>query len=178
MLISPVVDRFIIPQHWTPAQNHPWSIHPEIDPLWSMECLDVESDALTARTRKVQYLATSPIALRYLRVCWDGRCIGYNCGKCPKCVRTQIALRIFRAEVPPGHFLQPLNLRAIAFTVYMTDEERMWYREMLEALREQPYSDPPLEDALVAAIENRYYRGLWKVARQTVWKLKSLRKAS
>lgn len=172
MLISPVADRLIIPQHWSAAQNHPWSIHPDVDRLWSTESITVESDTLLARVEKMRLLAASPIALRYLRVCWDGRCVGYNCGTCPKCVRTQLALRVFRAEAPPGHFLHRLNLRQVAFSAYLNEEERMWYQEMREALQAQPYRDPPLMSALVAAIEGRYYRGPWKLVRQAIWRVR------
>jgi hypothetical protein len=174
LIISPVVDKLIIPQHWSAEQDHPFCIHPAIDPFWSTETITVESDAMLARIDKVKALATSPIALKYLRVCWDSRCVGYNCGACPKCVRTQIALRIFRASVPPGHFLYKLNLHHVAFKPDQTDEERMWYQEMLEALDAQPHRDPLLRWALKTAIAGGHSRGFWKPIRTVVRQVKRL----
>lgn len=161
MLISPVVNRLVIAQHWSEEQDHPWAIHPKIDPYWSTDTIQVESDAMVARVDKVRDLVKSSTALKYLRVCWDGRCIGYNCGRCPKCVRTLISLRVFRAKAPRENFVQPLNLMWVAFSSVLTDEEKMWYREMLEAMDKLPYRDIPLRWAMNAAIDGRYHTGSW-----------------
>ena len=67
--------------------------HPALDPLWSTEAVEVVHDgAETRRVDKVAALAASPLALRYLRVCWENRGGAYNCGRCGKCMRTMVDL--------------------------------------------------------------------------------------
>lgn len=76
------------------SELHPWGTHPELDPLWSSESLEVAHDAheLT-RFQKVSRLAESELAMRWLLVCNDST-DGANCGRCKKCLRTMVALRV------------------------------------------------------------------------------------
>ncbi|MEP7311658.1 MAG: hypothetical protein ABI859_03695 [Pseudomonadota bacterium] len=172
MLMSSRADRLLIPGAWSAEQLRPWSIHPDIDPLWSTEHIRVESDALVGRIDKVAAVAASPLVMRHLRVCWHASTAGYNCGRCPKCLRTQLALRAFRA-VPARHlFSGGLSLRRVAFSASLPDNEVIWYREILAALRLQAHRDRPLEWALTSAIEGRYSRGYWKPVRRTLGALK------
>jgi hypothetical protein len=52
----------------------------------------VHDGAAFCRTGKLAWLASCPTALRTLKVCWQGRDQGRNCGACEKCVRTHINL--------------------------------------------------------------------------------------
>jgi hypothetical protein len=73
---------------------HPWGTHPVLDPLWSTEATEIIHDGAEAhRTEKLARIAARPEALRFLRVCL-GNSSEYNCGRCEKCWRTMLTLRL------------------------------------------------------------------------------------
>jgi len=73
----------------------PTASHPGVDPLWSTEGVEfVHDGADTTRTDKLGLIATSDLALRHLRVCWENRDGAYNCGRWEKCLRTMIPLKL------------------------------------------------------------------------------------
>jgi hypothetical protein len=74
------------------ADLQPWGSHPLLDPLWSTDAVEVIHDGGETRLNKLRVIAQFPEALARLRVCWEN--LGdYNCGLCPKCVRTMLGLR-------------------------------------------------------------------------------------
>lgn len=76
------------------TDQFPWGSHPLLDPHWSSAGLGLEHVGAEAdRVDKVAVLADSPPAMAHLRVCWQNPDQAYNCGRCPKCVRTMVALR-------------------------------------------------------------------------------------
>ena len=86
----------------------PHGTHPDLDPLWSTEHTGFRSDgAATTRTEKVRSIATSPVALPLLKVCWEAD-IATNCGRCPKCLRTLTALALAGALDRATSFERPL----------------------------------------------------------------------
>lgn len=75
------------------TDQFPWGTHPLLDPLWSSEVMEVEHAGAEAdRVDKLEVLAGSDVAMANLRVCWLNPDQAYNCGRCPKCVRTMVAL--------------------------------------------------------------------------------------
>lgn len=63
--------------------------HPDIDPLWSTETLEFVHYGSISRLKKLEYISKkSQYAMDLIRVCYQGK--KYNCGECPKCVRTII----------------------------------------------------------------------------------------
>lgn len=71
----------------------PYGTHPLLDPLWSNEGTALDHDGCeAARSDKLRAIASLPGALDILRVCWQDK--GYNCGRCEKCLRTMLALRL------------------------------------------------------------------------------------
>jgi hypothetical protein len=46
------------------------------------------------RTQKIRNIADVSEALSGLRVCWEGKDLSKNCGKCGKCVRTMLNMRM------------------------------------------------------------------------------------
>lgn len=69
----------------------PWGSTPATDYLLSGDGIDiVHEGAGYSRTEKAELVAQHPVALRTLKVCWQGRDQAANCGSCEKCVRTRL----------------------------------------------------------------------------------------
>jgi len=87
-----------------------WSSHPALDPLWSTEQTEfVHSGAEATKVEKTRLVASNDMALRMLRVCFEN--LGpfesrYNCGRCRKCLRTMLLLKVYgvldKAELFPA----------------------------------------------------------------------------
>lgn len=70
-----------------------WGSHLRLDTLWSSEHLGVLYVGAThRRPEKLVAIADEPIVRQHLRVCWEHRRPGVNCGVCEKCLRTQLLL--------------------------------------------------------------------------------------
>jgi hypothetical protein len=69
----------------------PWASTPITNPLLSGGAFAIQTEcgALT-RTERVALAARFPKIASGLRVCWQGPMSGRNCGKCEKCLRTQL----------------------------------------------------------------------------------------
>lgn len=109
-------DRLLVPATHTYAHLEGLGSHPLVDPLWSSELVEIEHvGAASTRVDKVRALAEVPAARRHLRVCWENRGGRYNCGRCEKCVRTGVAIRLAGAE---GRFptVPGPSLRTVAST--------------------------------------------------------------
>jgi hypothetical protein len=88
--------------------------HPGLDPLWSTETLEfVHAGAETKKADKVAALASSPLALRVLRVCWENRQGAYNCGRCEKCLSAMVLLDLHGVLDQAGQFPHRYDLADI-----------------------------------------------------------------
>jgi hypothetical protein len=84
---------FFIPSSWTYRNLHPYGSHPLVDPLWSTEATAVvHHGGETSRSEKIEACAKSQQLLDQLQVCWKS--CAANCGECPKCIRTSLALHL------------------------------------------------------------------------------------
>lgn len=91
----------------------PWGSNPVTDPLLSGGQMTIVNDGSAfCRTAKLAWLATWPAAVEALKVCWEGRYQGRNCGVCEKCVRTRINLLAAGVSTTPG-FEAPFDPRDI-----------------------------------------------------------------
>lgn len=78
---------------YTWRELQPWGESPLTASLLTGASVRLELDGLSvSRLERVASLAESPVASRYLRVCWASRG-AFNCGECEKCQRTAAALR-------------------------------------------------------------------------------------
>jgi hypothetical protein len=69
----------------------PWGLNPCTDRLLSgSQMMLVDDGTGYSRTEKVAHLNTNPLAIRTLKVCWQGSDTFTNCGICEKCVRTRL----------------------------------------------------------------------------------------
>lgn len=91
----------------------PWGSSPLTDHLLSGGAMRLVHDgAGYSRTEKVAVVARHPVATKVLKVCWQGKERGRNCGVCEKCIRTQLNFEAV-GESAPSCFDAPLDIRAI-----------------------------------------------------------------
>ncbi|WP_341303897.1 hypothetical protein [Pseudomonas sp. TMP25] len=122
--------RIYVPSSFATAELLPWASHPDTDPLFSDERLDVVHDGCEAgRVDKVRALADDPLALQHLRVCWERVEGAYNCGRCEKCLRTMTSLQAlgvlqqcatFPRQVDVG-LVRKLVIHDASLTVFVHD---------------------------------------------------------
>lgn len=94
LLLEGVYRRILIPSTDGYRETGPWGSHATVDHFFSSSTMRVIHDgAAFSRFQKVALVATSPVALSALRVCWQSKSDS-NCGACEKCLRTMIALEL------------------------------------------------------------------------------------
>ena len=149
LLLSGVLGKVYVGASFTEelSARMPWGSHPDLEPLWSTEATEIIFDGTVGRPQKAALIATSDVALRSLRVCWEGRDGAYNCGRCEKCVRTMVNLRIVGALARCPAFARPLDLRAVARMVIADECARILVEDNLVACQAAG-DDPELERAL------------------------------
>ncbi|MEX2643600.1 MAG: hypothetical protein WD270_09115 [Acetobacterales bacterium] len=96
----------VIPSTFHSGDLKPWGSSPELDRYWSNGAVRIVHDSCEVDwVEKVGRVAGSQLALDTLRVCYHD-CEQTNCGRCEKCLRTMMALRLHgaldRASTFPG----------------------------------------------------------------------------
>lgn len=87
------ISHLIISASFPFVYDHPWGTHWDTDHLWSGNDLHISHfGAELWRTEKLIELKDSPLAQKYLRVCWEHRNSDLNCCQCEKCLRTMLIL--------------------------------------------------------------------------------------
>jgi len=106
LALGSTIRRFHIASSWHERPVPAWGTHPELDPLWSTEAVEIAHDAVVPRERKVEAIARCPEALDALYVCFRHPSRVGNCGVCEKCVGTALMLRaadaLDRCRTMPG----------------------------------------------------------------------------
>jgi hypothetical protein len=138
----------------------PFSGGPEVLAHWSSGPVEIVYDPLhVTRAEKIRYLASSPLALAHLRVCWENRDGRYNCGRCEKCLRTMLSLRVAgglgRCATLPAR-IDPLALLAL----HAPPKERRYWHLVIAELR-----GAGVEPELVEAVEQMLRRSQWSESR-------------
>jgi hypothetical protein len=133
----------LIPSSFHVGALRPWGSHPLLDPLWSTERTAFVHDGATAsRTDKLRYLAGHPVALAKLKVCHEADTTA-NCGRCSKCVRTMIGLRVAGVSADRAPFEEPLRTRNIRRQRRSTDPaDRQLLVELVDELDNRPDQRP------------------------------------
>jgi hypothetical protein len=130
-------------------------------PLWSTSRVELEiCGADVTRLQKVERIADSELAMRWLRVCWrEPR--EWNCGRCEKCIRTMLNLvacgALERCRTLPDQ-LDPEAVRAL---VLRDAHARIFARESLDRLRREGAGDE-----LVAALDVALRRSPYRAAKR------------
>lgn len=93
LFFESLFDRVLIPTDIDHAFQQPLGAAHLIDGLWSSEALEiVDHGGRLGRFDRTRFVASNPVVQRTLRVCYMNYDRAYNCGRCPKCNLTLIAL--------------------------------------------------------------------------------------
>jgi hypothetical protein len=156
-LLSPSFDRIYIAASLTYADLLPWGSHPVLDHLWNSEALEFVHDGCEAnRVEKVGLLSDCDIALKNLRVCWKNHNSAYNCGRCEKCLRTMINLKVHNALDRCTTFDEELDIRRVSRIFIKKKAIRAVIQQNLDALNKSQGNED-LKKALRQALK----RPLW-----------------
>lgn len=167
-LLSEYLGRILIPSTYQEDDLFPWGSHPALDHLWSGSRVDfVHHGASMHRPEKIAAISKNPVAMNYLRVCWENRGGAYNCGRCEKCLRTMIGLRAAGALESCRTLPHHVDPRAISIRVKHGGV--VFARENLMALRNSGVSDSELEKALMRV---ERYAPAWELASNSARKVK------
>jgi hypothetical protein len=143
----------------------PWGTNAVTDHLLSGGQMAIVHDgAAFCRTDKLAWLSHVPAALRSLKVCWQGKDQGRNCGVCEKCVRTQLNLMAVGVTDAPC-FDRPLDPRGIRQLAIETDLVLAELRSIVE------YGQRHHIDAeWFRALRRRLQQGTNKPGRGRTWR--------
>lgn len=124
---------------------YPDGVHAILDPLWSTELTQTVHTGLSAdRSKKIALVKEYPEAIKRLWVCWqDPR---WNCGKCSKCFRTYVALRL--NNVRGVEFKRDITLDDVRKLTIKTEHSCIFFEHFWNQAVEQ-------EDEELAAILGR-----------------------
>jgi hypothetical protein len=113
LALGPTLGSILTGATQPPVRPQPRGSRFDLDPLWSTERTLVRQDAYElSRPERIAIVATDPIALEHLKVCWAGRGAG-NCGRCSKCLRTMSALAAVGALNGHARFDDELSADAV-----------------------------------------------------------------
>jgi len=146
-----VINRAYIASSEHQSDEEPWGSHPQLDPLWSSDLVTIDYDGIGInRLEKIRSLSGSDLVMKHLRVCHSNPLGAYNCGKCEKCVRTMVELRVVRALDRCEVFSCPLTLRKVR-RQHLPDPR--FALACLEEL-ERTKADPGLAEALRVSVQH------------------------
>jgi hypothetical protein len=126
----------------------PYGSHVSVNRLLGHSGFPVVSTGGThARIDRMAYLATQPVLLEGLRVCYQPHAAGSNCGRCEKCVRTQLEMRAVGVD-PTVAFPTQMTVEDLERAEPHRPAVLMHYEDVVQRL---PADDPyaPLVSAWV-----------------------------
>ena len=144
-----VLRQLIVPSSQSHEHLIPWGSHPELDTSWSTRALAIDHDgAETDRIGKVKRLAQwRPERIREISVCHDaGRQTPQNCGRCEKCLRNLLVLRVCGLSHLADSFAEPLDLGRVEL-IHLTERKIPIYQTLRRA------AGAADDRALVAALD-------------------------
>jgi hypothetical protein len=144
-----------IPSSSSLAQQIPWGTHPSTDHLWGTEKLTFVHDGTdVTRVEKVtREIAKSPVALAHLRVCYVNVRDTYNCGRCEKCLRTMVILKIADVLEQAKTFSPSID-EALVRKLSIAEDDVVYHEENLTELKRLQI-EPALQKALETVLKNR-----------------------
>lgn len=166
LLLAPQLRTVLIPSSRSLTFLQPSGTHPGLDSLWSLPGLSLRHDTLHEdRIDKLLLLAPWSLGRRQLRVCWQPRTPGLNCGRCQKCLSNQALLRGFCADQDWPTFPAHLDLQALARVQPHTTPALATFLKLRDHLRRWGH-DPELLSAVEALLRRHRQRHPARVWRQ------------
>src|SRR5215211_7766744 len=130
--------RIMIPSGVMQAVLRAKMTHPTLDHRFSTEITRIVHYGQAGRMAKMAMIAESDLPLRWIDVCKDDYPqSNINCGKCEKCLRTMIGLRVLGALDRCQAFDRPLD-PALLLTLRHIGEPHSWV-EVLHALGDSEF---------------------------------------
>jgi hypothetical protein len=175
-LLAPLAETFLVPASDTYATLSAYGSHPLLDPLWSSEAVSfVHHGCAASRVDKVRSFGDhdgGPDPLSWLRVCWRNSDGAYNCGRCPKCVSTMVALRMAGLLERAPTFPSTLDLaRVAALDVSSPGSALLWSRYVRNL--DASGRDPALARAMRVALATRRAHPAWRSMKRAATRLRS-----
>ena len=134
LLLSPRFSRIFVPATVSAAQLEPMGSHPDLDPNWSNETMQLVHDGLHAtRFDKVREIGAWQLVHSHLRVCYQRNTTALNCGRCRKCLWTMMLLSASGDLDQLETFAVPLDLDALQ----LYPPESAWARYYTATLIEE-----------------------------------------
>jgi len=163
-LLSPLLSRvYIATSNTYLSLGLKWGSHPILDHLWSSESLEFIHDGCEAtRVEKVSLISEYDVALQSLRVCWKNPNSVYNCGRCEKCLRTMISLKINNALNRCTTFDEPLDIRRVYRMPGLNEDLKYLIKDNLDAL-EAKSGNEDLKKALRYLLNRPVWPGKIKI---------------
>ncbi len=120
----------------------PWGAHPLVSACLGGGDTVVQYDGgdLT-RTAKVALLSEWPVGYNNLRVCWQGKVLGSNCGICEKCIRTKLNAIACGKPIPASLGRRPTK-KEVASIKIGTPARLALMKEVLEMAGRNGIDDP------------------------------------
>ncbi len=112
---APIVGTALIGSYANYRNIVPHSSSPLVDPMWSCDRQLVRHFSCRVdRIEKLQTISIEiPQLLENLRVCYLNTDGAYNCGKCEKCLRTQMQLLLCGSLEKCDRFDEPISIQAL-----------------------------------------------------------------
>lgn len=130
--------RCLIPSGVMQAVLRAKMTHPTLDYRFSTEVSEIVHYGSAGRQAKMERIAASPLALRWIDVCKDDHPASErNCGNCEKCLRTMIGLHLLGKLDESTAFARPLD-PARLLTLQHIGEPHSWV-ELLHSLGDSEF---------------------------------------
>lgn len=153
----------------------PWGSNPVTDWMLSTPAFRIVHDgAAFSRIDKIRELAFWPEALKYLRVCWRGQQKDRNCGRCEKCIRTILDMRVVGLSLPEC-FEQDVSDSQILNLKKLNGPQRAEFNQILVAARAASINESWVRAVEICLYRNKLaasgQRSFWqRVQRTTAYK--------
>lgn len=132
----------------------PWGSNPATDYLMSGDDFSIIHDgAGFSRTDKVAEIINHKLACKTLKVCYEGMDQSNNCGRCEKCVRTQLNFLAAGAQSMPACFPSAFNVNLI-HTIEVNNKAQLAELVSIVKHAEAHHITGPWIDALRTKIES------------------------
>ena len=177
LALRPDLGRLIVPGSWSRHVDYPVASHPLMEPAWSTPSMGFELDAFDdTRITKVRNLVrTAPEVLPHLRVCIDTSGTVHdrlNCGRCIKCVRLMMELKVSGVDDVDRLrlFAHPVDVRRWMRRRFHADP--VLWGELRDAADEA--GETGIADAIRVMLDEKPYlprlaRDLTRVVRKRSW---------